>query len=59
MDADFVQRAYLIKCGIPFDVAWSLGYDEVLAYCITFCEMEGVSVFDWGAMKWQKRQEEG
>lgn len=41
---------WLIKHGIPFDVAF--GLDEIMrtAWCIVFSEMEGAK-FDWNAMR--------
>lgn len=43
---------WLVKNGIPFDVAFSLDDLTRAAWCITYSEMEG-SAFDWDAMKFK------
>ena len=44
---------WLIRNGIPFDVAF--GVDDVTraAWCIVFSEMEG-RTFDWSAMRFKE-----
>lgn len=48
------MTAYLIKNGVPFDVAHSLGSAEKLAYCVSFGEIDG-GHFNWASMNWIKR----
>ena len=44
---------FLVKNGIPFDVAFSLGPAEKVAYCVVMGELNGSS-FDWETMSWRK-----
>lgn len=46
---------YLIKNGIPYDVAFSLGPAEKMAYSVVFGELEGNS-FDWNTGTWRERK---
>lgn len=48
------MTAILIRNGVPFDVAHSLGSAERLAYIVAFGEAEG-GEFDWSQMRWVKR----
>jgi hypothetical protein len=45
----------LIKNNVPFDVAFSLDPEEVLAWSIIFGEMEG-GVWNWAKMGWEERK---
>jgi len=45
---------FLIRSGIPFDVAFSLGPAEKLAYCVAMGEIEG-STFNWETMAWMEK----
>ena len=42
---------YLVKSGIPFDVAFSLEWPEIIGWLVIFGEMSGQE-FDWKRMKW-------
>ena len=50
-NAEISNRLYLIKNGIPFDVAMSLQEHEVLAYAIIFGKIDG-GKWDWSSMSW-------
>jgi len=45
---------FLVKNNVPFDVAFSLGPAEKIAYCVAMGEIEGNS-FDWETMSWRKK----
>jgi hypothetical protein len=45
---------WLVKNGVPFDVAFSLSETERMAYCINFGTFEG-NVWDYESMAWVKR----
>lgn len=47
------QALWLIKNGIPYDVALSLDDEELFAYCIIFSELEG-SKFNWKLMRFEE-----
>lgn len=49
------MTAFLIKNGIPFDVAAELDDGSALAFMIAFGEMEG-NQWDWNAMSWRERE---
>ena len=49
--ADLVDSLWLVRNGIPFDVAFSLDQDERTAWIIVLGELNG-RVWDWGAMRW-------
>lgn len=42
---------YLVRNGVPFDVAFSLPADERIAFVVTFGTLDG-RVFDWEAQSW-------
>jgi hypothetical protein len=44
---------WLVRNGIPFDVAFSLDDVTRAAWCIVFSEMEG-NKFDWRAMRFKE-----
>jgi hypothetical protein len=46
---------YLVKNGVPFDVAFSLEQHEVTAYCIVFGILDG-DEWDWSAMAWKPQK---
>ncbi len=48
-------RLSLVRCGVPWDVAWCLPDADALAYCVVFGELDG-GAFDWSAMAWKKRK---
>jgi hypothetical protein len=48
-----VERLWLVKNNVDFDVAFSLPPLEVAAWAIIFGQFEG-GVFDFSSMRWQK-----
>jgi len=44
---------WLVKNGVPFDVAFSLDDLERTAYAIAFSEMEGAK-FNWDSMRFEE-----
>jgi len=48
-----VDPLYLVRNGVPFDVAFSLPADERLAWVVVFGELDGRE-FDWRAMRWRE-----
>ncbi|MDA8230743.1 MAG: hypothetical protein M0006_05340 [Magnetospirillum sp.] len=55
MDAGLTGALYLVKNGVPFDVALSLSPADVLAFSIIFGQMDG-GEWDWGRMTWRERK---
>ncbi len=49
--ADLVDCLYLVRNGVPFDVAFSLDQDERRAWIVALGTLDG-RVWDWGAMRW-------
>ena len=49
--AELVDSLFLVRNGVPFDVAFSLGGDERTAWIVAMGKMDG-RVWDWGAMRW-------
>jgi len=49
--ADLVDSLYLVRDGVPFDVAFSLDAAERTAWIVVLGELEGLA-WDWGAMRW-------
>lgn len=49
--ADLVDALFLVRNGVPFDVAFSLEADERTAWIVVLGELDG-RVWDWGAMRW-------
>jgi hypothetical protein len=48
--------AWLIKNGIPFEVAHNLPPEEILAYSVCFAQFEnGGLEYDWGRGKFVER----
>jgi len=48
---DLVDPLYLVRHGVPFDVAFSLPPGERLAWVVAVAELDGQN-FDWAARKW-------
>jgi hypothetical protein len=48
------DRLWLVKNGVPYDVAFALPVEDVAAYGILFGEMEG-GKFDWSTWQWAKK----
>jgi len=49
------MTCWVIRNGVPFDVAHSLDEAELLAYAITFSGFENGKEFDWDRMDWIER----
>ena len=49
--ADLLDSLWLVRNGIPFDVAFSLDEDERRAWIVALGELDG-RTWDWGAMRW-------
>lgn len=45
---------WLVKNGVPYDIAMTLDDAERLAYAVIFGQFEG-SVFDWTRGQWKER----
>ncbi len=52
-DADLVDCLFLVKNGIPFDVAFSLDPVERLAWVVIFGEFNGLT-FNWDSQSWDR-----
>jgi hypothetical protein len=48
-----VDCLYLVRNGVPFDVAFSLSESERLAWIVAFGTLDGRE-FDWFAMRWKE-----
>lgn len=48
------MRLFLVKHGVPFDVAFSLPDEEMLAFYVILGEYEGGD-WSWDEMRWLKR----
>ncbi len=46
---------FLVKNGVPYDVAFSLGSAEKLAHCVALGE-DAYNTFDWNSMSWIERK---
>lgn len=55
-DDDLKQRLWLIKNGIPFNVAFSLSHEQVFAFAIIFSEFElpKERCFNWETMRFNE-----
>ena len=49
-----INRLWLVKNGVPFDLAMELGDAESLAFGVIFGGFEG-RAFDWKNMHWIER----
>ncbi len=47
-----IDCLFLVRNGVPFDVAFSLPEDERLAYVVALGTLAG-NTFDWQAMRWK------
>jgi hypothetical protein len=45
---------WLVKSGVPYDVAFSLLPEERFAYVVVMAKFEGSS-FNWERMAWEQR----
>jgi hypothetical protein len=41
---------WIVKNGVPFDVAYNLDESELLAYWVTFAQFETTKQWDWDSM---------
>jgi hypothetical protein len=48
---DLVDCLYLVRNGVPFDVAFSLSVSERLAWIVALGCLDGRE-FDWSTMRW-------
>lgn len=46
---------WLVRNGIPYDVALTLPDAEVLGHCVIFGEFEG-GEFSWSEMQWRRKE---
>jgi hypothetical protein len=46
---------FLVKNGIPFDVAFSLDDDERLAWVVVMGQLNGLT-WNWDTMSWERPQ---
>jgi hypothetical protein len=49
------ESLWLVRNGIPFDVAFQLDDLTRTAWCIVFSEMEG-NEFDWNTMQFKEKE---
>jgi len=47
-----VDSLFLVSCGVPYDVAFSLDDAERIGYLIIFGMLDGLN-FDWKRLKWE------
>ncbi|HTR17158.1 MAG TPA: hypothetical protein VMI52_09015 [Acetobacteraceae bacterium] len=46
---------YLVRNGVPFDVAFALEPEERLAWVVAFGSLDG-GTFDWQARRWVRKE---
>ena len=46
----------LVTNGIPFDVAFSLEWSEIVGWNVIIGELKSGKIFDWGQMDWVEKQ---
>ncbi|WP_211248665.1 hypothetical protein [Acidocella facilis] len=49
---------YLVRCGVPFEIAFGLDEAERLAFIVTMGTLEGHR-FDWTALRWRDEEAGG
>ncbi len=52
---DFRDRCYILKNGVPFNVAFGIDDTLRLAFAITFGELDG-GEFDFTSMSWREKK---
>ena len=52
-DPDLIDCLFLVKNGVPFDVAFSLDAVERLAWVVIMGELIGLS-FNWESRTWER-----
>ena len=55
---DVINRLFLVKNGVPYDVAFCLEDTKVEAFCIIFGELEGIQKFDYTHWKFKEIKNE-
>jgi hypothetical protein len=55
MHPELLDCLYLVRNGVPFDVAFALPADERLAFVVAIGTLEGRE-FDWHTFSWKERQ---
>ncbi len=50
-----MDSLYLVRNGVPFDVAFSLSPEERFAWVVVFGGLDG-HVFDWDNLGWAERR---
>jgi len=55
LDAGFNNALWLVKNGVPYDVAFNMGEADILAHMIVFASFEGTN-FDWRRMRWEPKE---
>ena len=50
---DLIDCLYLVRNGVPFDVAFSLPDDERIAFVVALGSLDGRR-FDWNRMEWDE-----
>ena len=53
-DPETVECLWLVRNGVPFDVAFSLDSTERLGWVVIFGRFEG-GAFNWTAGRWEQR----
>jgi hypothetical protein len=51
---ELIECLWLVKSGVPYDVAFSLLPEERFAYVVVMARFEG-SEFLWDQMRWKER----
>lgn len=54
MDGELREQLWLVKHGVPFDVAFSLDRTERMAWSVIMGEFEG-GTFNWSSGTWDRR----
>jgi hypothetical protein len=52
MHPGFSEALWLVKNGVPYDVAFQMDHAERMAHCVVFGELEG-NEYDWTALRWR------
>lgn len=53
-DNDISDRLYLVRNGVPFDVAMSIDAEVRVAWVVILGQQDGYQ-FDWDTLTWSKR----
>ena len=52
---DLIDCLFLVRNGVPFDVAFSLPPDDRLAWVVALGTIDGRE-FDWQNLRWKERR---